>query len=213
MDLAKVGRLYSRNEHMADAAIHVVGVLFAINGGAWLLFHVARLGVVASVSVYCAGLFAMLTASAVYNLTPHGNAKDWLRRFDHAAIFIMIAATYTPFAVNRLEQPAGGVILGLIWFAATGGVIMKILFPRRFEMASLALYIGMGWLIVTVIKPLSASMAASDFWLLMAGGIIYSTGVIFYVMERIPYHKAIWHGFVLVAAILHFAAIASEFAA
>lgn len=213
MDLTtKVGRLYSRNEHAADAIIHIAGVLFAINGGAWLLFHVTKLGVVASVSVYCAGLFAMLTASAAYNLFPHGTAKDWLRRFDHAAIFIMIAATYTPFAVNRLAQPAGGVILGFIWFGATAGVVMKMLFPRRFEMASLALYIGMGWLIVTVIRPLSASMAATDFWLLMAGGIIYSTGVIFYVMERIPYHKAIWHGFVLVAAILHFAAIASEFA-
>src|SRR5215469_9327186 len=151
MDLAKVGRFYTRAEHAADAAIHVVGVLFAINGAAWLLFHVTKLSAVASVSVYCAGLFAMLTASAVYNLAPHGNAKDWLRRFDHAAIFIMIAATYTPFAVNRLAEPAGGVILGLIWLAATAGVIVKLLYPRRFEMASLALYLGMGWLIVTVI--------------------------------------------------------------
>lgn len=212
MDLAKVGRLYTRGEHLTDAVIHIAGVLFAINGGAWLLFHVAKVSAVASVSVYCAGLFAMLTASAVYNLAPHGSAKDWLRRFDHAAIFIMIAATYTPFAVNRLSQPAGGVILGLIWLAATAGVVVKMLYPRRFEMASLALYLGMGWLIVTVIRPLSASMAATDFWLLMGGGIIYSAGVIFYVTERIPYHKAIWHGFVLVAAILHFAAIAAEFA-
>ena len=207
-------RLYSRAEHGADVAIHVAGVLFAINGGAWLLFHVTKLSVVASVSVYCAGLFAMLTASALYNIAPHGSfAKDWLRRFDHAAIFIMIAATYTPFAVNRLEQPTGGIILGLIWFAATVGVVVKMLFPRRFEMASLALYIGMGWMIITVIKPLSVAMAATDFWLLMAGGIIYSSGIIFYLMERMPYHKAIWHGFVLVAAVLHFAAIASEFAA
>jgi hemolysin III len=88
-----------------------------------------------------------------------------------------------------------------------------MLFPRRFEMASLALYVGMGWMIITVIKPLSVAMAATDFWLLMAGGIIYSSGIIFYLMERMPYHKAIWHGFVLVAAVLHFAAIASEFAA
>jgi hemolysin III len=212
-NLERVGRLYSRNEHLADTVIHVAGVLFAINGAAWLLFHVAKVSVVASVSVYCAGLFAMLTASALYNLAPHGNVRDWLRRFDHAAIFIMIAATYTPFAVNRLAQPAGEIILGLIWFAAMAGVIMKMLFPHRFEKASLVLYIGMGWLIVTVIRPLSASMAATDFWLLMAGGIIYSAGIIFYVSERIPFHKVIWHAFVLVAAIVHFAAIASEFAA
>ncbi len=212
MDCAKVERPYTRAEHAADAAIHVAGVIFAVNGGAWLLFHVTKLSAVASVCVYCAGLFAMLTASAIYNLAPHGNAKDWLRRFDHAAIFIMIAATYTPFAVNRLAPPEGNIILGVVWCAATIGVTLKMLYPQRFETASLVLYLGMGWVIVTAIRPLSAAIAGADFRLLMAGGIIYSAGVIFYVMERIPYHKAIWHGFVLVAAVLHFTAIASEFA-
>ena len=206
------GRVYSRAEHTVDAVIHALGVLFAINGGLWLLFHVTGLSVVVSVSVYCAGLFAMLTASALYNLWPYGNMRDCLRRFDHAAIFIMIAATYTPFAVNRLQAPASGVILGLIWFGATIGVILKMLFPRRFEVASISLYLGLGWLVVTVIKPLSAAMATADFRLLVAGGLVYSVGVVFYVTERLPYHKAIWHGFVLVAVILHFTAIASEFA-
>jgi hemolysin III len=205
-------REYTRTEHAVDAVIHILGVLFAINGGLWLLFHVTGLSVFASVSVYCAGLFAMITASALYNLWPPGNVRDWLRRFDHAAIFIMIAATYTPFAVNRLEAPASGLILGLIWSGATIGVVLKMLFPQRFEIASIALYLGLGWLAVTVIKPLSLSLAGSDFRLLIAGGIVYSAGIIFYLMERLPYHKAIWHGFVLVAVILHFTAIASEFA-
>lgn len=205
-------RFYSRSEYTVDAVIHVLGVLFAINGGLWLLFHVTDLSVVASVSVYCAGLFAMLTASALYNLWPHGNVRDWLRRFDHAAIFIMIAATYTPFAVNRLQPPASGVILVLIWFGATVGVILKMLFPRRFEIASVSLYLSLGWLVVTVIKPLSTVLAAADFRLLLAGGLVYSIGVVFYLMERLPYHKVIWHGFVLVAVVLHFTAIASEFA-
>jgi hemolysin III len=212
MHFSVAGRSYSRAEHAADAVVHVAGVLFAINGGLWLLFHVTGLSVVVSVSVYCAGLVAMLTASAIYNLASYGNAKDWLRRFDHAAIFIMIAATYTPFAVNRLQQPTGEVILGLIWLGATIGVIVKMLFPRRFELASIALYLGMGWLVVTVLRPLSAAMAATDFWLLIAGGLIYSAGVIFYLLERLPFHKAIWHGFVLAAVVLHFTAIASEFA-
>jgi hemolysin III len=212
MNRARVERTYSRAEHAIDAAIHVAGVLFAINAGLWLLFHVTGLSVVASVSVYCAGLFAMLTASAAYNLWPHGNTKAWLRRFDHAAIFIMIAATYTPFAVNRLDAPASDVILALIWMSATVGVTLKMLFPRRFEIASIALCLGMGWLVVTVIKPLSAAMAAVDFRLLIAGGLVYSAGVIFYLADRVPYHKAIWHGFVLVAVVLHFTAIASEFA-
>jgi hemolysin III len=205
-------RLYRKSEHVADAVIHIAGILFAVNGGLWLLSHVTGLSVVASVSIYCLGLFAMLSGSAMYNLWPPGGAKEWLRRFDHAAIFIMIAATYTPFAVNRLGPPSGAMILALVWLGASAGVALKLLFPRRFEVASICLYLGLGWLIVTVIRPLSAAMAAVDFRLLMAGGIIYSAGVIFYLVERLPYHKAIWHGFVLAAVILHFAAVAGEFA-
>ena len=124
----------------------------------------------------------------------------------------MIAATYTPFAVNRLGAPYGSIILTAIWLAASFGVVMKVLFPRRFEILSLALYLGMGWMIVTVLRPLHAAMGTTDFWLLVAGGLVYSAGVAFYVIERIPYHKAIWHAFVLVAAVLHFSAIAFEFA-
>jgi hemolysin III len=95
---------------------------------------------------------------------------------------------------------------------ATFGITLKVLFPRRFELATIALYIAMGWMVVTVIKPLASSMAALDFWLLIAGGLVYSAGIAFYLIERIPFNKAIWHAFVLVAAILHFTAIALEFA-
>jgi hemolysin III len=209
---SQAARIYSEIEHRADAVIHVIGIVFAINASLWLLAHVTGLSVVISVSVYCAGLLAMIGFSAAYNLVPHHRpAKQVLRRLDHAAIFIMIAATYTPFAANRLSYPTGDAILAAIWLCATFGVVMKLVFPTRFERASLALYIGMGWMIVTVMEPLSVSMARLDFWLLVAGGLIYSAGVAFYVIERIPFHKAIWHGFVLAAAIVHFSAIALEF--
>lgn len=209
---AKAERIYSELEHRADLAVHVLGALFAINASAWLLAHISGSGaLVASVCVYCTGLLAMIFASAAYNLWPHGPTKQVLRRLDHSAIFIMIAATYTPFAANRLGELAGPLILSAIWVCAACGIALKVAFPRRFEMASLALYLGMGWMIVTVIKPLAASLAAADFWLLMAGGFVYSAGVAFYVIERIPFHKAIWHGFVLAAAILHFSAVALEF--
>ena len=124
----------------------------------------------------------------------------------------MIAATYTPFAVNRLGATSGSIILAVIWLCATFGVVMKLVWPRRFEWLSLGLYLAMGWVIITVIQPLSASLAQVNFWLLMGGGIVYSAGVIFYVMERIPYHRAIWHGFVLAAAVLQFGSILGEFA-
>ena len=210
--IEKAERIYSQVEHRADAVVHVLGILFAINASLWLLWHVTGLPAAASVFVYCAGLLAMICFSAAYNLAPHGASRQFLRRLDHAAIFIMIAATYTPFAVNRLGAPYGSIILTAIWLAASFGVVMKVIYPRRFEWLSLGLYLAMGWLIVTVIQPLHASMSTTDFWLLVAGGLVYSAGVAFYVSERIPYHKAIWHGFVLVAAVLHFSAVAFEFA-
>lgn len=207
----KAERIYSRHEDIVDSVIHVAGMLFAVNAAAWLLLHVG-VSAAASVTVYCLGLLGMIFASAIYNMTPESaRAKQLLRRIDHAVIFIMIAATYTPFAVNRLGAPFGTAILVAIWVCASLGVALKVLFPRRFEIAAIALYIGMGWMVVTVIKPLAASVAAVDFWLLMAGALVYSAGIAFYVIERIPFHKAIWHGFVLVAAILHFASIAMEF--
>jgi hemolysin III len=211
--LSKAERIYSEIEHRADLAIHVAGALFAVNAAAWLLAHVSGPGgLVASVCIYCVGLVAMIFASAAYNLWPHGRpAKQVLRRLDHSAIFIMIAATYTPFAANRLGGLAGPLVLAAIWVCASLGVALKVAFPERFERTSIAFYIGMGWMIVTVIKPLAATLAAADFWLLMAGGVVYSAGIVFYMIERIPFHKAIWHGFVLVAAALHFTAIALEF--
>jgi hemolysin III len=209
----RVHRLYTQHEQTADAAVHILGIVFAINASLWLLWHVTGASVLLSVSVYCVGLVAMIGCSAAYNLTPSSKpSKTILRRLDHAAIFIMIAATYTPFAVNRLGATSGSIILAVIWLCATFGVVMKLVWPRRFEWLSLGLYLAMGWVIITVIQPLSASLAQVNFWLLMGGGIVYSAGVIFYVMERIPYHRAIWHGFVLAAAVLQFGSILGEFA-
>ncbi|MBN9558770.1 MAG: hemolysin III family protein [Alphaproteobacteria bacterium] len=205
-------RSYTRKEHYADAAIHILGVMFALAAGPWLLSRVSGPSVVAGVAVYCAGLFAMVVASAAYNLAPVGRAKDVLRRFDHAAIFVMIAATYTPFALNRMGYPVGGIILVTIWAAALAGIGLKLFFPHQFERVSIIFYLAMGWLILIAIRPLADALAPTGLWLLLGGGAVYTAGVAFYVIERIPYHKAIWHGFVLGAAMLHFAAVAHAFA-
>jgi len=211
--LNRPSRSYSLHEHRADIAVHVLGVLFAIVASLWLLANVGGIDVTISVSVYCAGLLAMTGFSAAYNMTPHHRpAKQVLRRLDHAAIFIMIAATYTPLAVNRLGYPDGDLVLVAVWLTALFGVTMKLLVPDRFERLAIVFYLAMGWMVVVVLKPLAASMTAVDFWLLIAGGLVYSAGVVFYVAERIPFHKAIWHGFVLTAAVLQFSAIAAEFA-
>ncbi len=208
----KPARTYSALEHRADAVMHILGVLFAINASVWLLANVTGVSVVLSVTVYCFGLLAMTICSAAYNMMPHHRrSKRVLRRLDHAAIFVMIAATYTPFAVNRLGPLAGDTILSAIWLMAMAGVGMKLLEPRRLERISVGLYLAMGWMILTVLRPLSDHLARLDFWLLIGGGMVYSLGVVFYLAERLPYHKAIWHGFVLAAAALQFSAIAAEF--
>lgn len=211
--VAKVVSIYARYEDVADAVVHIVGIVFAINASLWLLWQVTGLSAWVSVSIYCLGLLAMIGCSAAYNMMPSSRpSKKILRRLDHAAIFIMIAATYTPFAVNRLESPFGPIILAVIWTAATAGVVMKVLFPRRMEKLSVALYLLMGWLIVTVIEPLAQSLAVVDFWLLIGGGMVYSAGVIFYLLDRLPFNRAIWHGFVLAATVLQFSSIWGEFA-
>jgi len=211
--LSKSARSYTPVEHRVDAVIHVLGILFALIASVWLLANVGGLDVTISVSVYCAGLLAMTGFSAAYNMTAHHRpAKQVLRRLDHSAIFIMIAATYTPLAVNRMGYPDGDLVLVAIWLTALFGVAMKLVFPGRFERLAIVFYLAMGWMVVAVLRPLAASMTVVDFWLLIAGGLVYSAGVIFYVVDSIPFHKAIWHGFVLTAAMLQFSAIAAEFA-
>jgi hemolysin III len=210
--ITSLGRLYSRNEVRADAAIHILGILFAINASLWLLAHITGLSVVVSVSIYCGGMLLMLLASAAYQFSRQGPAKEFLRRIDHAAIFLMIAATYTPFAANRLGHGTGVALLAAIWLCATAGVILKLTFPRCFERLNVVFYLAMGWMVLAVAKPLSAALASADLWLLVAGGLVYSAGVGFFLAARLPFHKPVWYGFVLVAVALQFAAIAGEFA-
>ena len=206
---------YDRAELIADGVVHAIGVCFGLIAATVLIVLTAVYATavdVAVVSVYVAGLLAMLVLSATYNLWPVFRAKWVLRRFDHSAIYLLIAATYTPFAANRLSAGTGAVMLAAIWLCATIGVILKMMFPRRFERLSIAFYLAMGWMILAVSKPLSAQLATTDLWLLLAGGIVYSVGVVFFLAERLPFHKPVWHGFVLAAIMLHFAAIVGEFA-
>jgi hemolysin III len=205
-------RTYSLLERWADAALHGIAVPLALAASLWLLTHVAGASVLVSTAIYCAGLVAMVLASAAYNLSRQSQAKEILRRIDHAAIFLMIAGTYTPFAVDRLGAPTGTILLTCVWFCAMAGAALKLRFPRRFERVSVLFYLLTGWMILAVIGPLSRALAPGDFWLLFGGGFVYSAGVIFFLVERIPFHKAIWHGFVLAAVALQFSAIAGEFA-
>ncbi len=205
---------YSWAERRADAIIHGLGVAFALVGGGVLLAAVARRAdgvATASVAVYCVGLALMLGASAAYNLAPPGQGKEMLRRADHAAIFAMIAGSYTPFAVNLMKWPWGLALCVAVWATAALGIAIKLVFPRRFERLGLALYLGTGWMLLPVIGPMVEALPGVVLGLLIAGGVVYSLGTLVHLARRLPFHNALWHAMVLAAAALHYAAVAVAF--
>lgn len=161
-----------------------------------------------AVVVYLAGLLAMLTCSALYSVWRSCPRRDWLRRLDHAAIFIMIAGTYTPLALRLPEAWAIGLTTGL-WTAAFVGVATKFWQPQRVEALSVALYLVLGWIGMIAIEPLLASLEPATLVLLLVGGLVYSGGVVFHLSAGRRYSRALWHGSVLVAASFHYAAITS----
>lgn len=214
-DLYDLHPQYSRPEWLADAVIHVAGVIFAL----------AACGVLAiallpsrdallwlALGLYGIGLLAMLGCSALYNLLSPGPWKSLFRRFDHAAIFVMIAGTYTPFTLVAIGGAWGYGLLAFVWAVALCGVSMKLLWPRRFDRLSLAAYLLLGWSIVVAIDPLFAAVSTAGLVLLGAGGLLYSLGVVFHLWQRLPYQNAIWHAFVLAAAACHFTAVLGEVA-
>ena len=207
---------YSRAERALDKAVHLVGVPAGVIAASWLLAEVCRTAsgaLIASMSVYAAGLIGMLVASAAYHLTQPGRAKEMLRRADHAMIFVMIAGSYTPFAINVLAPPGGVVLCAMIWMLAAIGITLNLALPHRFERVSLGLYLGMGWAILFMIRPLIERLPPESLGLLIGGGLVYSVGALIYTRHGLKYHTAIWHMLVLVAAGLHVSALYAAFLA
>jgi hemolysin III len=197
-------------EYIADGVVHAIGVALGVPAAVAVVLVAVLGGGVAQLTpvlVYALGLVAMFGCSAAYNILRRSRARAWLRRFDHAAIFAMIAGTYTPFTVLGLDGAWSLGLTATIWTIAGLGIAAKLLQPRWIEPISIVLYLALGWIGLIAIKPFIDSMAFSTLLLLLAGGVIYSAGVIFHVWQRLPYHNAVWHGFVLVAAGVHYAAV------
>jgi hemolysin III len=205
---------YTRAETIADAVVHIVGIALAIGGAAALIViavHHADVSQFAAVTIYLAGLMAMIGFSAAYNLWPLTPVKWWLRRLDHSAIYLLIAATYTAF-VLPIGGAAATAILIVQWVAASVGIALKIVWPGRFDRLSIALYLIMGWSGLFVIGPVAAALAPVTLALIVAGGVLYSVGVIFHVWRSLRFQNAIWHGFVLAAALCHYGAVVTSVA-
>ena len=204
---------YDRTEFLADRAVHFVGILGALGGVAWLISRLppeANAKLIISIWIYGFGLLGMLTASALYNLNlaAAGHVKATFRRLDHAMIFVMIAASYTPFALIALPETCGHLLFMIIWSVAIAGIMLRSLAVPQFDRLSLGLYIGMGWIILGFLPTLVSSVTECSLVLLIFGGIVYSVGALFHAWGRVRFHNAIWHVTVLFGAALHFGAIA-----
>lgn len=199
---------YDKAELWADGVVHVLGVALAVIGSvAMLIYFLPKVSAGTSISstVYLASLLTALTLSAIYNIWPVSPTKWFLRRFDHSAIYLLIAGTYTPFAMHMGER--GVPLLLFVWGVATVGILLKLFMPGRFDRLSILLYLALGWSGVMVYDTMVQSLPPAVFWLIAAGGIVYSLGVIFHVWERLRFQNAIWHGFVVVGAALHYCAV------
>jgi hemolysin III len=197
-------------ELLADGVVHALGLALGVAGAATLVSLAVFEGdpvLRAPLFVYAAGLVAMLGCSAAYNVFPLSPRREWLRRCDHAAIFAMIAGTYTPFTTLRLDGAWSSGLTAVIWSVAAVGMAVKLWKPRHIEAISIVLYLALGWIGLVAFAPFLASLDTSTLVLLATGGILYSVGVVFHLWRRLPYQNAIWHGFVLVAASIHYLAV------
>jgi hemolysin III len=219
MTLLPACRAFTRAEQLADAAIHLVGVVGALVGVPVLVILAASWRgdppLVAAVVIYGASMIAMLSFSAGYNLAHFrlapGRALDWLRRLDHATIYVKIAGTYTPYGVIA-GGPVGKWLLIGVWSGATLGVAGKLLAPHLWQRASLLLYMALGWAFVLAFEPISRSITQATLALVATGGVLYTIGVLFHLWRRLPFQNAIWHLFVLVATSVFYAALLVEIA-
>ena len=200
----------SRAEKVADGVVHGVGLGAAgIGGLVLLIFSVWRHDVPLAVatSLYAAGLIAMLVCSTVYNLTQPSRARPFLRRMDEAAIFVMIAGSYTPFTTLRFHGAWAISMTALVWGLAVAGVVGKLLIPRIPDKVWTGLYVAFGWVALIALKPMITGVGVTGLVLLVIGGLIYTMGALLYHQEKLPFRRAIWHGFVVCAAAIHYAAI------
>ncbi len=204
-------RVVSLREELANAVTHGVGLVLSLIGMPILILAALDRGeraMVIGASVFGATLIALYAASTLYHAIPHPKLKQRLRVVDHAAIYLLIAGTYTPFTLGVLRGTWGWTLFGIVWTLAALGVLFKIVFGSG-AMATLstAIYVAMGWVIIIAIKPLMATMESTGLMLLIAGGLCYTGGVVFYVDRRRAWTHPVWHLFVMGGSMCHYFAV------
>jgi hemolysin III len=190
--------------------VHAIGILLGLIAATVLVVltavYATAISIVA-VSIYVAGLLSMLVLSASYNLWPVSRTKWVLRRFDHSAIYVLIAATYTPFILEMKDSVFALALLTGVWCVAAFGIALKLIWPGRFDRLATGLYLALGWSGIMLYDSGIGSLPTLALWLVVAGGALYSLGVIFHAWRRLRFQNVIWHCFVLLGAACHYTAV------
>ena len=205
-----IARRQTLGEEIANSVTHGLGLVLAAVGLVVLVVKAAMHGDVwhiVSCSVYGATLVLMYAASTLYHGVQTPKVKRWLRVFDHTAIYLLIAGTYTPFTLVSLRGDWGWSLFGVVWGLAIFGVLYKLLAFGRFKKLSMVLYLGMGWLAVVAVKPMYDLLPTTGFALVAAGGLAYTVGVIFYAQPKRRFFHTVWHLFVMGGSACHYAAV------
>jgi hemolysin III len=200
-------------EDVANVATHGFGVLASLAGGSLLIVLAALRGSawsIVGVSIFAASLFLLYSASTLYHAARNETTRYRLKVLDHCAIYVLIAGTYTPFLITSLRGGWGWSLFGVIWGLALAGVVFKLYFTGRYPRLSTAIYVAMGWLVLIATGPLVRAVGAGTLGWLLAGGIAYTAGTLFYHSKRLPYAHAIWHVFVVSGSICHGVAVALQ---
>lgn len=205
--MSTVKKRYTLGEEIFNSVTHGVGSLLSIAGTVVLIVFSAinsdAFAVVSS-AVYGASLIILYTMSTLYHSITNEKAKKFFRIMDHNTIFFLIAGTYTPYTLAVLRSPLGWVLFGVVWGAAVIGIVLNSIDLEKFSKISVVCYIAMGWVIIIAVKPLMNSMPFISFALLVAGGIFYTIGVIFYAIKKVKYFHSVWHIFTVIGSALHY---------
>lgn len=205
--MSTVKKRYTLGEEIFNSVTHGVGSLLSIAGTVVLIVFSAvnsdAFAVVSS-AVYGASLIILYTMSTLYHSITNEKAKKFFRIMDHNTIFFLIAGTYTPYTLAVLRSPLGWVLFGIVWGAAAIGIVLNSVDLEKFSKISVVCYIAMGWVIIIAVKPLMSSMPFISFALLVAGGVFYTIGVIFYAIKKVKYFHSVWHIFTVIGSALHY---------
>lgn len=208
--MERIRRPLTAGEEIANCVTHALGLILALIGFPLLIFAASGRQdpwQLVGYGVFATTLVFLYAVSTLYHAAKPGRTKQILRVLDHSAIYLLIAGTYTPFTLGVLRGAWGWTLLGLIWGLAVFGILFKSLIGIRLPRASIVLYVLMGWLAVVAIRPLTAHHDGAALHWLLAGGILYTAGVVFYTWERLRYHHMYWHLFVLSGSVCHFLAV------